>query len=163
MPTLPVRTQYLLAEILLIRLTSALEDFLAGSSYRIAVGAFYLDGTSPNLTSRCSSFQDARTKMLTLGREKPKQYLQWSRASYVKDNVKMVIDGGDHFLVTVDQFGAFWSECFKVRTFAAHRSTSSREKFKAVVSQIYGQPRRMELGRFLLSEQYVTQSNLTGI
>ena len=160
MRNLPSKTQYLLSEILLIRLASILEDYIGECAYKIACGTPYENGDAAVLLYNARSMPDARNAMLRRNRARPKQSLSWTRASYIKQSVEHVIGSTDHFVTKCDQFGSIWSELFKVRTFAAHRSSSSRENFRAVVRMVYGQPRRMELGQFLLSPHLVVRPNL---
>lgn len=160
MRDLPARTQYLLAEILLIRLASVLEDFISESALKIACGTVYIDGSTAALRYQARSMADARNAMLTRNRARTVPNLRWTRAKYIRESVQHVIEPFDHFVETCEHFGATWAELFKVRTFAAHRSTSSRENFKSVIRNTYGQMRKMELGQFLLSPQWVERPNI---
>ena len=60
---LPANLQYLIAEILLIRVTTIFEDALAQLAYKLAAGALYLDGSAPNILLPCRSLASARTNM----------------------------------------------------------------------------------------------------
>lgn len=157
---LPVEIQYLAAETILVRLTSTLEYFFAESSYKLSCGASYLDGSEPTLIHRCNSKADARFQMLNLNQEKPRQNLKWTRSKFIKSAVEKVIDPGDNYVRQTDIHGAFIHEVFTVRNFASHRSTSSRKDFRSIVQRIYGSPKRLQLGQFLLSENYVSRPNL---
>lgn len=156
----PAVTQYLVSEIILIRTASILESAIAEVAYKIAAGGICLDGTTPKLLHLATSMQSARTAMLSHSRQKAIQNLKWTRAKYISDSVKYVIDPTDHYKTTCARFGFTISEIFKVRNFAAHRSTSSRADFQTVVRLIYGRYRNMQLGYFLLSPHYVRTPNI---
>ena len=157
---LPANLQYLIAEILLIRVTTIFEDALAQLAYKLAAGALYLDGSAPNILLPCRSLASARTNMLTHNRASPLQSLRWTRAKYIKESVQFVIDPTDDLISTCGRHGSKISEIFKVRNFAAHRTASSRKNFKTVIKSIYGTNRNMQLGNFLLSSNYVRTPNL---
>jgi len=158
--TVPVDIQYLAAETILIRLTSALEDFISDACYKIASGANYLDGSHPHISIQCRSKAHARYEMLNRGRTKPKQWLKWTRTRYIRDSISNVIESKDNIYIQAGNYGDFIHEVFAVRNFAGHRSATSRNEFKAVVSRVYGTPRKMRLGQFLLSPNFLPQSNL---
>jgi len=158
--TVPVDIQYLAAETILIRLTSALEFFIADACYKIASGASYLDGSHPDISILCRSIAHARHEMLNRGRPKPKNWLKWTRADYIKDSIGNVIEPTDNIRIQTLNYGSFIHEVFTVRNFASHRSTTSRSNFKTVVRNVYGTPRKLQLGQFLLSPNYLPQSNL---
>ena len=158
---IPVNFQYLISEVILIRVASLLEFGIAEVSYKIASGSLYLDGSVPKIIVPCRSMQAARTAMLLHGRKSPKNHLKWSRSKFIREAVENVIDPQDHFVITCTNFGAIISEIFKVRNFAAHRTTSSKTEFREVVKTIYGRERKVQLGYFLLTENYVSVPNLT--
>jgi hypothetical protein len=158
--TVPVDIQYLAAETILIRLTSALEFFIADACYKIASGASYLDGSHPDISILCRSKAHARHEMLNRGRSKPKNWLKWTRAKFIKESICNVINPTDNILIQTANYGSFIHEVFTVRNFASHRSTTSRNDFKTVVKNVYGTPRKLRLGQFLLSPNYLPQSNL---
>lgn len=158
--TVPVDIQYLAAETILIRLTSALEFFIADACYKVASGAPYLDGSQPNISILCRSKAHAKNEMLNRGPSKPRNWLKWTRAKYIKESIGNVIDPTDNIPIQASNYGSFIHEVFTVRNFASHRSTTSRSNFKTVVRNVYGTPRKVQLGQFLLSPNYLPQSNL---
>ena len=159
-PDLPLETRYLLSEILLIRLSSVLEIFFSEAAYKLACGAAYLDGSAPALLINCKSMQSARNNMLKHGRPKPRSFLKWTAAPAIKDSVEKVIDPTDHYVITVYNHSARIKELFKVRNFAAHRSTSSREGYQDAVRTVYGRKRNIPIGVFLISNAHLTINNL---
>lgn len=158
--TLPIRVQYLIAETVLLRATSVLETVLSECAFKLAAGAIYLDGSHPALLQRCSSMSNARQNMLSAGRSRPRQYLKWTRAKYIKESVRYVISPTDHYVTICERHGGVIAQIFKVRNFAAHRNTSSRQEYKEAVREVYGRYRPISLGQFLLSKHYVVRPNL---
>jgi hypothetical protein len=158
--SVPVDIQYLAAETILIRLTSALEFFIADACYKIASGASYLDGSHPEISILCRSKAHARHEMLNRGRSSPRNWLKWTRAKYIIDSIEHVINPTDNIAIQTSNYSSFINEVFTVRNFASHRSTTSRSNFKTVVKNVYGTPRKLQLGQFLLSPNYLPQSNL---
>lgn len=158
--SLPAQTQYLVAEILLIRATSVFETAIAEVAYKIAAGAYYLDGSIPSILFPCRSLLASRNAMLNHGRNRAMSSLKWTRAKFIRSSTEFVIDPNDHYQQRCSALGGQISELFIVRNYAAHRSASSRRDFKSVISNIYGRPRKMYLGQFLLSKNYVAMPNL---
>lgn len=154
-------TKFLVAEIIVIRAASILETALAEVAYKVVAGGIYLDGTNPNLLHQSRSMAGARAAMLQIGRRKPRQFLKWTRANYIVDSVANVIDSADNYVDVCNHFGSNIAQIFKVRNFAAHRNTSTRNEFNSVVRLVYGRKRKMQLGHFLLSRNFVPKNNIS--
>ena len=135
---LPPYHQKLVAEIVLLRLFSLLENAIVSISTKIACNANYLDGSHPVLLTNASSLNSAIYLFKTHGRAKPKQQLRWTKASDIKNNVEFVIDISDNFYRIIGNNGSFLSEIRKVRNRIAHNNSDSRRKYRDVVRQYYG-------------------------
>lgn len=157
---IPISLQYLISEVVLIRAASVFEYSIAELAYKLSSGATYLDGSRPRLLHNCSTIGTAREAMLSHGRDRRIQNLKWTKAQFIKSSVGNVIDLNDHFCTTCDTYGANIAEIFKVRNFAAHKNTVSKNNYKQVIRVIYGRERNMQLGFFLLSDNYVPLPNL---
>lgn len=157
---MPARVQFLVAEVLLLRLTSILEGSIAEVAFKIASGATYLDGETPKILVPCTSIVNARTKMLAEGRDRARQNLKWTRAKFIKDSVRHVVDPADHYLATCTNYGSMLAQMFKVRNFVAHRNASSRVEYREAIREVYGRERKLAVGPFLLSNNYVPIPNL---
>lgn len=156
-----VKVQYLMSEIILIRVAAILEQAFSDIAFKLAAGAKYLDGSFPLLLTNCSSMAGARSAMLSVGRPKSISNLKWTRAKFISDSVKYVIDPNDHFVSVCNRFGTEISQLFKTRNFAAHRTSGARREFRDVVRSVYGMNRpRLQLGYFLLSKNYVREPNI---
>jgi hypothetical protein len=160
MASFPTRNQYLVSEIILIRLAAVFEHALAEIAYKIVAGALYCDGSSASLLHSCNSVSASRSAMLTVGRQRQAQWLKWTRSKFIKESTQFVIDPSDHYRLRCNVFGPNLAEIFKVRNFAAHRTPSARIEFNEVVLSIYGRRRKLQIGQFLLSTNLVQVPNI---
>src|SRR5260221_13249501 len=88
-------------------------------------GAKYLDGTNPNILVPARSAVAAETSMMSHGRAKPMS-LKWTKASYIKDNLKYVIDPSEHFVTELDHQVSFIDEMRRVRKRKVHTNPGAR-------------------------------------
>lgn len=153
MPTTAL-SRYALSEIVLIRACSVFEDALANLAYKLACGAQFPSGATDKVLQPSRSLAAARLLMRTEGgaRNPPKDYLKWTRASYIGDSVSGVLDTDAHYLVTCQRFGSIIAEIFEVRNHAAHKNAASKRKFLKWVKAQYGQERNLQVGYFLLTQ-----------
>ena len=93
-------------------------------------------------------------------REVPKDYLKWTRSSYISDSVKGVISPASHYTKTCQRFGTQIAELFEVRNYAAHKNHTSRQNFLKWVKVQYGQERNLQLGYFLLTRNLNETPNI---
>jgi len=151
--TLEVKFQYFIAEIIMLRMFSILEDAIAEIAFKIASGAEYTNGSTPVLLFRAKSIAGARTAMLSFGRTKPIQSLKWTKSKYIRDSVSNVIDVSEKYIYYCSIYGAQIDEMRKVRNFLAHRSQTSRSDYKQVVRIAYGANAKISPGVFLISDR----------
>jgi len=135
--TLSPSHQKLVAEIILLRLFSLLENAIASICIKIACGANYLDGTASILLKRATSFQSAISLFRTHGRSKTRKLI-WTRGREIKENVKYIIDSSDNLFNIIDIYSPIIAEIKYVRNRIAHNNEKSRENYKSVVRQHYG-------------------------
>jgi hypothetical protein len=152
--------QYLLSEMLLIRLTSiieaALEDFLC----KLVCGAAYENGSTPVLlVHRTRSMAEARVAIMHKGK-RTFQFPKWSSAQAIGEVCKGVVDVKDHFAIKGQVFGSWFSDLYGVRNYAAHRSASAKLKYQDVLLKTIGSRKAVPVGQFLLSPAFVPQANL---
>lgn len=155
-------SRYALSEIVLIRAASIFEESLASVAYKLACGAQFPDGNCDNFIAQSRSLAGARTSMRLEGgaRATPKEYLRWTRATYISDSVRGVLDPASHFVATCQRFGPAIAEIFEVRNHAAHKSSTSRKNYMKWVKNQYGQERNIQLGYFLLTSNLVPIPNI---
>lgn len=132
------RYQKLVAEVLLLRLFSLVERTLESITTKILCGAQYLDTSLPLVMIAAGSASEAQFNMTHVGRLKPRFYLKWTQVSEIKKHVINLIDPTDHFITTLDIYNSSLEEMRFVRNHIAHRTSSTRAKFKPLVQAYYG-------------------------
>lgn len=130
--------QKLVAEIVMLRLFTILENYISLVPKKLASGANYLDGLAPNCTIRASSIVGANSLFQTHSRAKPRYNLSWTKASEIKENVKYVISPTDHYVKSIDAHGSLVDEMRRVRNRIAHNNGQSRTNYQVVVKRFYG-------------------------
>jgi hypothetical protein len=138
LPSIDVRLQKLLAELIMMRLFDELQEAIAGVALRLACGTRYADGTAPHLlTAPARSTMGARHLYETHGRPKVKA-CKWSRTKFINETTKYVLDPGDPFTVTCNAHALVISEMQAIRNRIAHRNAAARAPFSTVVKRYYG-------------------------
>lgn len=155
-------SRYALSEIVLIRAASIFEEALAAVAYKVACGAQFPGGATDKVVVASRSLTGAKTSMRLEGgaRATPKDFLKWTRATYISDSVRGVLDPASHYLNTCQRFGSTIAEIFEVRNHAAHKNSSSRRNFLKWVKVQYGQERNVQLGYFLLTRNLDPTPNI---
>lgn len=149
--SLDAKYQYMISEVIMLRLFSILEATISEVAFKLACGAVYRNGNPPRILRNCSSIQDAHTAMLNYNRIRPLQYHKWTKASFIKDSIEHVLDITDSFFVNVQNHGASINEMRIVRNHIAHRSSSTRQEYNLLLSRTYGGNPRLTIGSFLTS------------
>lgn len=159
---LEAKYQHFISEIIMLRLFSVFEDYVADIAYKLAAGAEYLNGAKPSLNVVAArSVVASRTLFLTYGRSKSIQNLKWTKSKFIKDSVQHVIPITESFVINAQKHGAIINEMRVVRNVLAHNSTSAKVDFKDVVRIVYGvNISNMTAGAFLTSTRRKTPCNL---
>lgn len=132
------RLQKLLAELVMLRLFDEFQEAIAGIALRLACGTPYVDGTAPTLlTAPARSTSGARQMYETFGRPKQAK-LRWSRASFINDATKYVLDPSNAFNAVCNANALSISEMQAIRNRIAHSNANSRAAFAVVVQRYYG-------------------------
>jgi hypothetical protein len=151
MDDVEIKFQYFISELIMIRLFAILESSIAEIAYKLATGAKYVNGNTPMLlVSPCASIKTAKHIMRTENRGRTVD-LKWSKASYIKESIKYVLDDTDYFARNIDRYGTIISEMSKVRNFITHKNTNSRTEYKSIIRHKYGANLKLQVGAFLLS------------
>ena len=109
------RLQKLLAELVMMRLFDEFQEAIGGVAFRLACGTPYADGTLPTLlTTPAKSTSGARDLFETFGRPKRK-YVKWSRATYINETTKYVLDPTNPFTAACNANALIISEMQAVR------------------------------------------------
>jgi hypothetical protein len=158
---LEARYQHFIGEMIMLRLFSIFEDTVAELAYKIAAGAFYLDGTSPAILIKSGRTRDSRALLMNHGRTRPVDNLKWTKPKFIKESVEHVIPATEPFIRIAQAHGQIIDEMRKVRNSLAHNSPSARTEFKQVVRQIYGFNKSVTPGIYLISIRHHRVCNLT--
>ena len=145
--------QYLIAELIMLRLFSIIESAIEDLACKLVAGATYVNGTLPGRLLPANSMHDARSAMLTYGRPKTKSYLRWTSVKDIRDSTSRVLISTDPFITYTQAHGNILSEMRKVRNFLAHRGPTARQGYREVVRVVYGANSRVRIGAFLTSRQ----------
>jgi hypothetical protein len=153
--------QYLIAEVVMLRLFGIFENAVQHIAYKLACGAPYRNGAKPVVLTPCKNILDAHHKMLSYGRRKPLPYLKWTTSPYINDSIKFVLDPTDTFYAKILSYGSTLDEMRIVRNQIAHRTASTKSSFDTVLISRYGANPRLSMGAFLTSTSRHTPSNIT--
>lgn len=148
---LDAKYQHFIAEIIMLRLFSILENCIIETAHKIACGAKYRNGNIPVLNLLCRSRNDANHQFKTYNRVKAKGYLQWAKANYVNDSVKEIIPDTEKYRISINNHGAILNEMRKIRNHIAHRTSSTHSDYKFVISSTFGAELKIQPGAFLTS------------
>lgn len=158
--SLDAQYQYMISEVIMLRLFSVLESTISEVAFKLACGAVYRNGKTPVIYKQCNSIQDAFSNMLSYNRRKPMRYLQWTKSSLVKDSIEHILDITDSYYKNIQYHSNLINEMRVVRNHIAHRSTSTRQEYNQILQQTYGGNPRLTLGTFLTSTSRNQISNI---
>ncbi len=142
--------QYLVAEVITLRLFAVLEDGIAELAYKLAMGARYSSGRRSQLFIRSRSLNAAQRNLANYGRHGGIQ-LCWSKASYIREAVRYVFYPTEPFNNVATIHGNIINEMRVVRNYIAHKNESSRNNFRVVIRQRFGSALKLIAGSFLIS------------
>ena len=145
--------QYLIAELIMLRLFSIIESAIEDLACKLVAGAHYTNGTHPARLYTARSMNGARQAMLSYGRSKPLSKLQWNRIRGIRESTSTVLSPAEPFIKYAQVHGNRLNEMRQVRNYVAHRSSDSRTGYKQVVRSIYGANSRVKVEVFLTSQQ----------
>ena len=136
--------QYLIAELIMLRLFSIIESTIEDIACKLVAGAFYLNGLYPARLCSARSMAGAKAAMLSYGRSKSKYYLKWTSVGDIRESTSKVLDAADPFMTYAEVHGNVLNEMRKVRNFLAHRGARARKGYREVVRVVYGANSRLE-------------------
>ncbi len=145
--------QYLIAELIMLRLFSIIESAIEDVACKLIAGASYVNGTQPTRLFTARSVEGARSAMLRHGRQKTKNYLRWTSVKDIRDSTSQVLNPTDPFIMYARVHGNILSEMRKVRNFLAHRNSRTRQSYREVVRVVYGANSRVGIEAFLTSRR----------
>jgi len=153
--TLESKFQYLVAEVILLRLFSIMENAFEEIALKLACGSRYRNGALPNLYITCNNISDANNKMISHNRRKPIK-LRWTNVNSVNNNINNVLLLKDRFFNNLRNFSNDIEDMRLIRHHIAHRRNDTRNKFKGVISRRLGSSLKISIGPFLTSNKRLT-------
>ena len=156
------RHQYFIAELIMIRGFSILEEAISELACKLVAGAHYLKGTHPSRLFEARSVAGANSALLNFGRSKPRQYLNWNKVSEIKYNTSLVFTKSEPFVIRSEFHALVIDEMRKVRNFVAHRSQSARVGYKEVIRASYGANPTVDVGTFLVTTSRWSLAKIDG-
>lgn len=144
------RYQYLIAEVVTLRLFAIFEDSIAELACKLARGARYLSGKRPCLFVNSRSLAAAQNNLANYNRKKGIQ-LRWSKSKYIKEAVRYVFNPAEPFINIATINANDIDEMRIVRNHIAHKNESTKKKFKQVLRARYGSALKISAGSFLVS------------
>lgn len=140
MISLDPRYQKTVAELVMIRLFSMLEEHFQSITLKVLCGALYLDNTAPTITVRCRSMRVASTQIANYGRSTPLQAykIKWNQAVEIRNNVRYMLPATENLITVFDRHATLIDDMRRVRNHIAHNNVDTARKYKLVVQRHYG-------------------------
>ena len=145
--------QYLIAELIMLRLFALIEMAIEDIACKLVAGAPYSSGLTPARLFQAKSMDGARGAMLRYGRKRTKTHLRWTSVKDMRDSTVYVLKPTDPFIMYARVHGHILSEMRKVRNYLAHRGPTARKGYREVVRVVYGANSRMRIQAFLTSRR----------
>ncbi len=160
--TLEAKYQYMIGEVVMLRLFGILEHSIAEIALKLACGCNYRNGKNPLVKKQCRSMRDAFSNMLVYNRRKPKNPmdLKWTKANLIKESIEHVLDTNDSFYNQIQIHNAVIDEMRRIRNHVAHRSNGTKKEFISIQQNIYNGKVGLTMGAFLVSTSRHATSNI---
>ena len=139
------------AEVLMLRMFSILENSVREVSIRVACGVPYKNGVVSTPIIKCSSIPDALNRFKSVGRRKPLTNLNFSNVKHTNDSIKYIINSSEPIRVKLTHYGNEFEQMRIVRNHIAHRNESTYNHFKSVIINKYGAYLKLKPSVFLTS------------
>lgn len=144
--------QYIVSEVIMIRLFAILETTIGDMALKIACGARYKNGVVPLTHLTCSSINDAYNKMISYNRgTRPLRYLKWTTVNDTKMCIMHILNTSDKFFVNIQNHKDLLDEMRLIRNHIAHKNAGTARKYYEVLKLIYSGNLRIAMGAFLTS------------
>jgi hypothetical protein len=161
--TLDVLSQRLVGELAILYLAISIEQAMEEICLKICCGATYLDGSIPQLNTRCKSNDHAAQQLKSFGRTRRTriQYMKWLNTRDITQNIQHVVTASDPLFNILAMHANTLELIRVVRNHVAHRSKSTLMQYRLVVQQLYGPiSKAVEPGTFLMSERRSSPSQI---
>lgn len=157
---LDAKYQHFISEMLMLRLFSIFEDAVSEIAFKILSGALYSDGKVPNLNVPRTTITNARNVYLNHGRKKPLQNLKWTKAQYIVESVRFVMDQNEPFISNAQIHGSVIEQMRKARNVIGHNSASAKDDFNKLIKSKYGANIKLSIGAYLCSTKRHPVANI---
>lgn len=151
--------QNFVAEVILLRLFSIIENSIKETALKLACETPYRNGVSPAVIYRCRSQIDAENQFKTYNRVRPVN-IKWTKVSYVNSSVQEIIPNTEPFRIMVGNHGSYLNQIRVVRNHIAHKTSSTYQQYKMQVRQIFGANLRIQPGPLLTSTKRLQSAKL---
>lgn len=151
--------QHLIAEVIMLRLFSIIENCIRETAQKLACGSSYKNGINPIPIITCRSMSDACLKFQSYNRTKPIS-LRWTKVQFVNNSIKKIIPPTEPFRIKLVPFNNSYDEMRKVRNHIAHRTSSTYVDYKAVIIQNFGGQLKIKTGAFLTSTKRLSRAKI---
>lgn len=148
---LPPEMYGFVAEMLMLRIFSILENCVREVAARVACGVSYRNGVVSSPIVKCTSIQDALNKFKSEGRRKPLSNLKFTNVNNTNNSIKFVLDNSEPIRVKLSRYGVQFEEMRKVRNHIAHRHKNTYVDYKNVIIGRYGAFLKLKPSVFLTS------------
>lgn len=149
--SIPPSMRGFVAEILMLRLFSILEESVRETACRVACGVAYRNGTVATPIRRCANLTDAINQFKTYNRRQVLQNLRFTNFSQTRKSVINIIPNGEPFLAKLGLHSVDFDEMRKVRNHIAHRYRNTYLDYKQIIIHRYGAYIKQTPGVFLIS------------
>lgn len=156
---LEAKFQHLIAEVILLRLFSIIENCIRETALKLACGSSYINGTHPNPIITCKNMIEASTKFQSFNRRKQIS-LKWTKVTFINKNINEIILPTEPFRTKLTHFSNTYDEMRKVRNHIAHRANSTYTDYKQVITQTFGGQLKIKTGAFLTSTSRLPKAKI---
>ena len=148
--SLSLSSRYMLSELMMVRLSIALDTFIEQRFCDVACGRRLPGGRVVPVSIRASSRQQAKQHFSSHGRSE-EILLRWTSSRSIRKNIENIILPRDPLHATVMDAANTINQIRSLRNHVAHKSISTRNKYQSTISARLGAPiPRMAVGQFLL-------------
>lgn len=158
--SLESKYQYMIGEMIMLRLFSAMEDAISEIAFKLAANAVYTNGSHTNLLAYSGSVVRSRQLLLTYGRPRPANYLKWTKAAFVRQSVKFVFPEAEPYSKNIINHSINLNNMRIVRNVLAHQTSSAKLDYRNLIRSEYGANVNVSTGAFLISTNRTTPCNL---
>ena len=159
------RHRQAVAELMLVRLAIALENYTKSVVSKICCGAIYVDNSAPILLARQRSTARAIDAMRSAGMQLGRvRRLRWTDGAVIRESLDTLVDPADPLFDRLRAHAATMTEVRHLRNHIAHKNRNSRDNFQKIVSRYYGvRLRHITPGVLLTTDKFGARTPLESV